>query len=109
MPAFRVTGGVLRGALVSDAGIDNSLPGDQPGIDNSLPGTARDRQRAAAAAAWCVPAAHHQQPDRAYSAWHQHPAWHHLAEPRPAAAPIARTAWRRRTSRSGAAGEWRTP
>ena len=48
MPAFRVTGGVLRGALVSDAYPDNTLPGgggypdqglpgDQPGIDNSLP------------------------------------------------------------------------
>jgi hypothetical protein len=37
MPAFRVSGGILRGSLLSDASIDNSLPGDQPGIDNSLP------------------------------------------------------------------------
>ena len=31
MPAFRVTGGVLRGALVSDAHPDNTLPGGGPG------------------------------------------------------------------------------
>ena len=39
MATFRVTGGVLTGAVMSGNYPDNSLPGDQPGIDNSLPGS----------------------------------------------------------------------
>lgn len=33
MPAFRVTGGVLRGTLMSDAQIDNTLPGVEGPVD----------------------------------------------------------------------------